>query len=466
MNCPLGLRRVSPGCRLARPPARPGFVGAVERRPSLAALAVSKPAKPNRRLLSRFVRSACAGTLLGAWLGKATAADWPQFLGPARDGTYAGPALATSWPKEGPPRVWSKRIGQGFSGPVVSEGKVILFHRLGDRETVECLDAGNGTSLWSFAYPTQYRDDFGFDEGPRATPAVAAGKVFTFGAEGMLHCLDFAGGRKLWSVDTRARFGAPKGYFGLACSPLVEGGAVLLNIGGADGAGMVAFEADSGDLRWKATDHPASYSSPVAATFGGRRLVLFFTRRGLAGLSPEDGRVLFEFPWRSRLDASVNAATPLVVGDTIFLSASYGTGAVWLRVKSNATLEKEWSGDDILSNHYATSVHRDGFLYGFDGRQEFGPNLRCVELATGKVRWSEERFGAGAILRAGELLLILRENGELLLAAASPERFRPLARAQILGGGVRAYPALADGFLFARDKAALACFDLRPHSRP
>jgi hypothetical protein len=177
-------------------------------------------------------------------------------------------------------------------------------------------------------------------------------------------------------------------------------------------------------------------------------------------LDPANGKMFFDFPWRPRVHASVSAATPLIIGDLVFLSASYETGAVLLRASDNK-VEKIWSNDDVLSNHYATSIHHDGFLYGFDGRQETGPNLRCVELKSGKVRWSADRFGAGTVTLANENLLVLRENGELILAPASPEGFRPVARAQILPSGVRAYPALADGRLYTRSKDSLVCIDLR-----
>ena len=216
------------------------------------------------------------------------ASDWPQFLGPERNGVYADSDLADSWPKEGPPVLWRKKIGQGFSGPAVSSGKLILFHRLDDKELVECLDANDGKSLWTLDYPAGYRDDFGFDEGPRATPTITGGKVFTFGAEGALCCLDFNSGKKNWGVDTKNRFQAPKGFFGMACSPLIEGDAVLLNIGGANGAGIVALDKTSGKLLWKTTEDEASYSSPSIADFQGERIALFLTRANLIGAVPED----------------------------------------------------------------------------------------------------------------------------------------------------------------------------------
>jgi len=397
-----------------------------------------------------------------------SAHDWPQFLGPERNGVYSGPPLASSWPAGGPRKVWRKPVGEGFAGPVVAGDRLVLFHRVGNEEVVEALDARTGNPRWRYAYPTSYRDDFGFDEGPRAVPVIAQGRVYTFGAEGQLHAIDLATGQRIWSVDTARRFQVRKGFFGAAGSPLVEDGRVIANIGGVDGgkdAGVVAFKADTGAILWTATNHQASYSSPVGASFSGKRAAVLLTRQGLLGLDPVSGAVLFQRTWRSRSASSVNAASPVVVGDRIFISASYETGAALLRVQGN-TLAEIWSQDEAMSNHYATSVVHNGVLYGFHGRQEFSPSLRAVALDTGVVRWSIDRFKAGTVTLAGDKLLILRETGELMLAPAVPDAFRPMAQAQILPATVRALPALADGFLYARNSDTrnneLACLDLRP----
>ena len=191
---------------------------------------------------------------------------------------------------------------------------------------------------------------------------------------------------------------------------------------------------------------------------------MFLTRNGLLGLDPATGQVQFQRQWRARIAASVNAATPVVIGDLIFISAEYGPGAAVLRF-DGSKLTDLWASDDVLSNHYATSVYHDGYLYGFHGRQEFNPSFRAVEFRTGKVRWSQDRFRAGSVMLAGDRLVILRETGELILAAASPDGFRPLARAQILPVTVRAYPALADGFLYARNDDTLVSLDLRPQAK-
>jgi outer membrane protein assembly factor BamB len=396
---------------------------------------------------------------LAATVVTQAANDWPQYLGPSRNGIYAGPALADTWGANGPKVVWRKQVGQGFAGPAVVGNRVILFHRVGNEEVVESLDAATGNSMWRYAYPTRYRDDFGFDEGPRAVPVVADGVIYTFGAEGQLHAVDLAKGTRLWSEDTMKRFGVPKGFFGAAGSPLVEGGRVIANVGG-DKAGIVAFEAKTGKVLWAATDDDASYSSGVAATIGGRRIGVFLTRDSLVGLDPASGMVQFQRRWRARIAASVNAATPIIVGDEIFVSAQYGPGAGVLRV-NGSQLTDVWTSDDVLSNHYATSVFYNGYLYGFHGRQEFGPSFRAVEFQTGTVKWSQEQFRAGSVLLAGDRLLITREGGELVLASASPQAFKPIARAQILQGVVRPYPALADGLLYVRNENTLVCLDLR-----
>lgn len=388
-------------------------------------------------------------------------ADYPQHLGPNRDGQIAAGQLAASWPEEGPPLLWRQPVGEGFAGPAVADGKLVLFHRVGDEEIVTALDAASGEEIWATGYPTSYRDDFGFDEGPRATPTIADGRVFTSGAQGVLQALDLESGERLWLVDAHERFGAPKGFFGEASAPLVSGGRVMVNVGGRGGAGIVAFDAATGAVLWTATDDEASYSTGVLATLRGRASALFFTREGLVELDPTDGTVRATLHWRSRAAASVNAATPLVISDRVFLSASYNTGAVLLQRNAEG-FAPVWSSNDVMSNHYATSVRVRGYLYGYHGRQEYGPSLRAVELATGEVAWSVEGFGGGTILAAGDRLLILREGGELILAEASPEAFRPLARAQILRPTIRAYPAVARGVLYARNEREMVAVRVGP----
>lgn len=383
----------------------------------------------------------------------AFAQDWPQFLGPARNGVYSGPGHVPG------AQVWKKPIGAGFAAPVVAQGKLILFYRQDGKELVEAWNPATGAKIWTYSYPTAYRDDFGFDEGPRSAPTVDGGFVYTFGAEGQLHCIKLADGAKVWSDDTHARFKVRKAFFGAAGAPLVEGASVLVNVGGPD-AGIVAFDKISGKVQWTATSDPASYSSPIAATIGGLRRALFLTRTGLVDLDPANGKVRHSMRWRSRSEASVNAATPLVSGDVLFLSSSYSTGAIALEVKGS-DYKTLWSSDDSMSNHYSTCVIKDGFLYGFHGRQEQGQELRAVELKTGKVQWSVDGMRAGTVTLAGDYLLVLKEDGELVVAKADPKSFKPSAKQRLLTGLVRAYPALSDGRIFLRSEDTVACHRLQ-----
>ncbi len=183
------------------------------------------------------------------------AADWPQFLGPTRNGVSTETGLATAWPKKGPPVAWDKEVGEGFSGPVVVGDRVILFQRVGDEEVVECLSTADGATKWKKGYPTSYRDNYGKGDGPRATPLVADGRVFTLGADGVLQCLKLDNGDKVWRRSLHDDYQVRQGFFGVATSPLLEGGRLLVNVGGANGAGIVAFNKNNGKEVWKADDH-------------------------------------------------------------------------------------------------------------------------------------------------------------------------------------------------------------------
>jgi outer membrane protein assembly factor BamB len=405
-------------------------------------------------------RLALAAALLAAGLG----ADWPQLLGPARNGTSAEKGLLDTWPKKGPPVVWQRDVGEGYSSPVVAGGRLVLFHRVGRAEVVECLDAATGKPRWKFQYATSYEDKFGKGDGPRSTPVIAGGKVYTLGPGGTLTCLEMAGGAKVWQKELLKDYTVPESFFGVGTSPLVEGNLLLVNVGGS-GAGIVAFHKDTGKEVWKATDDEASYSSPIAATIDGARHALFFTRDGLVSLDPANGKVRFRKRWRSRIDASVNAATPVLLGgDHLLLSASYGTGAVLLHVKRDGVTEV-WKGDDRLSSHFSTPVAVGPYLFGFDGRQEAGARLRCLEWKSGKVLWTAGGFGCGSLIAAGKDLFILSEGGELVLAEASGDRLKEKARAQVLGRPCRAHLALADGRLYARDGRKLVCWDVQKPPR-
>jgi outer membrane protein assembly factor BamB len=387
------------------------------------------------------------------------AADWPQHRGPKRDGHSAETGILRTWPRGGPGVVWSRPVGAGWAGPVVQGERLILFHRVGDAEVVECLDAATGKGLWKGEYRTRYVDDFDFDAGPRSTPLIADAKVFTLGADGELRAWELASGKPLWDRNINKDYQVSKGYFGVATSPVLAAGKLLVNVGGK-GAGVVAFDPAAGKELWKAAEDQVSYSSPVVASVQGEETAVFFTRSGLLAVAPPTGKVRFTFPWRPRLQASVNAATPIVSGDRVYLSTSYGTGAVVLDL-SKDTPREVWSGDDSMSNHYSTPVLVGEHLYGIDGRQEGGrASLRCVEWGTGKVKWTKEGFGCAGLIAVDGLVLAAAEGGDVVAFEATPTAYKELARGTVLDSPVRALPALAGGRLFVRDGKQLVALQV------
>ena len=390
------------------------------------------------------------------------AADWPQYLGPNRNAIYPDKALTKTWPDDGPKVVWRKKdIGEGLCGLVVNGEKAILFHEIARQDVIECLNAKTGRSIWSNQYPTSFSDSLGSGGGPRATPAIIENKVYTMGAQGMVVCTDMTSGKTIWQVDAQKKFRAPNGFFGMACSPLIEGNALLLNIGGENGMGIVALNKINGKLLWKTLDDEASYSSPVMTTLQGKRRAVFFTRSGLAIINPIDGNIDYQQRWRSRIHASVNAAAPLVVADQIFITSSYNTGALVIK-STKERYKKIWSNDTSLSSQYASVMHKDGFLYGTHGRADIPPTpaLRCIELATGKIRWSEDRFGDCQMILCGDRLAALMENGELVLGQISPNGWKEISRAQVVGSEARRQPALANGRLYVRSKNQISCLEV------
>ncbi|MEY4324175.1 MAG: hypothetical protein RIS24_346 [Verrucomicrobiota bacterium] len=385
------------------------------------------------------------------------AEDWPQFLGPTRDGQSPSVTL-DAVPKEGWPLRWKAPVGEGFSGPVVVSNSVYLFHRSEGQEVLSAYRATDGSLRWKHALPTSYSAQFGGTEGPSATPAADHQRVFALGASGKLRAVSVTDGRLLWQVDCAERFGAESGFFGFGSSPLLLGDRLIVQVGGPE-ACVVAFAVSDGRVLWKAGTDEAGYGSPVPRTRSGRQEVLCFHRAGLLVLDPANGVERARFPWRAGMHASVNAATPLAVDDGIFLTSSYGVGAVLLK-PDGKTLRPAWSGDESLSSHFATPVLVDGFLYGFHGRQESGPDFRCIEASSGKVRWSLERAGSGSVLAAGRKLLLLMESGEVRVLEANPEKPVEKGRFQAGGSGARALPALALGRFLFRDRAHLLCLEI------
>jgi outer membrane protein assembly factor BamB len=394
----------------------------------------------------------------------AAAEDWPQWLGPRRDGSTTQKVA----PWKGELKIlWRARVGEGHSSPVVASGKVFLHTKVKDKEEEDlaAYDAETGKILWQTAYP---REKFAspFGAGPQATPAVAGGRVYTYGATAILTCFDPEAGKQLWQVDALKKFAGKNLFFGAACSPLVEGGKAFVNVG-APGASIVAFSAQNGDVAWKALDDPASYSSPSSFEQGKYRQVVFLTGAGLASLRPDDGTVYWQFPLKDKLMES--STTPIRAGNRLIASSiTYGSVALDLLTRDDKPAVKEaWKNPELTSYFTTPVVVGENDLYLVTGSNPLAftkaqATLHSIDLKTGKKRWSKPGVGEyhAALLRTGDNnLLMMEEGGTLVLLAADPSSYRELARAKVCGHAW-AHPAVANGRLYIRDDKELVCVEL------
>jgi outer membrane protein assembly factor BamB len=402
--------------------------------------------------------------------GGAGGGDWPQWRGPNRDGLSPETGLLTAWPPEGPRVIWRKPIGRGFSSLAVAGGRLYtMSEEAGSEqagpsapaphsEAVVCLDAGTGNEVWRFRYPNRFDERFG--SGPRSTPAVDGGYVYAVGPTGIFHCLRADTGVKVWRHDLREEFHGRPVQYGVAFSPLVEGRLVYVLPGGPDGNAVAAFDKRTGALVWKALDDPAGYSSPVALTAAGVRQVLFLTNTELVSLSPERGEVYWRYPWQT--DGGFNIATPVAFGNYVFLSSAYNKGCVLLEVTAQADGSLQAGRvyeHNRMRNYFASSVRLGDYLYGFDMT-----DLVCMDVRTGRVVWRQKgsrTFGKGTLLIADGHLLILCEDGTLILAEATPAGYRPKATYRVFPNKCWTVPVLSRGQLYVRDESEVLCLDLR-----
>ena len=395
----------------------------------------------------------------------ARAGDWPQILGPNRNGIAApDEQLADTWPASGPQEIWRRPVGSGYAGIAVVDGTAFLFHRIDNREITEALDATNGKGIWKTDHPTRFRPQVGGGDGPLCTPTISNGKVITFGAQGMLTCLDTQTGKLLWQNRTHEEFDAAEGYFGSGSSPLVIDTHVVVNIGGRHGAGVVGFDLATGNVAWKATDEPASYAAPSSVMLNEKQHVLITTRYQCLFIDPTNGAIGWSFPFGMR-GPTVNAATPITWrdqtnGHNLLVTASYGIGSVCATF-TKTEVTPQWSGTDSLASQYCTPILRKGYLYCIDGRDDGPPGaMTCIDANTGKAVWREDNFGYGNLLAADNKVLAVKTNGDIALLDVSPQGMTVLGQNQPLPGTIRALPALAQGRLFVRNDNTLVCLDI------
>ncbi len=390
--------------------------------------------------------------------------DWPQFLGPQRNGISEETGLLDRWPENGPTKLWQVKGGVGMSGIVISRDRALTLVQRDGKQWLVALKAASGEQIWEAPLAPSYQNSMG--NGPRATPAIAGDRVLVFTGEGVLAAVNFADGKILWSKHTVKELGGKEAEYGMASSPLIAGEQVIVTVGAAKGT-VAAFDIKTGKQLWTAGSDPAGYSSPSLLKVGGRSQVVAFTGASALGLDPSKGTVLWRYPFETNYEC--NIATPIAIKDQVFLSAGENHGSVLLALKpegERTKLSEVWSSfgiKSVLRNEWQTSLLLDGFLYGMDNVGGAGPitNLTCINAATGERKWQVPRFGKGNMIAADGKLFMSTMKGELIIARASSERYEELGRATVLEGSTRQAPALSQGRLYLRDDREIACFDVR-----
>ena len=408
--------------------------------------------------------------LYGAVL-TASATEWPQWRGPNRDGVSDEVGLLKEWSPNGPKILWKLPLGEGFSGISVSQGRVYTMFSKGADEFVVCLDATDGQEIWRFRSDKNYYEGQG-GNGPRATPTIDGDLLFTISAHGKLYALNAGNGEKVWSHDLQRKFGSKMPRWGFSTSPLVDGELLLVEAGGKGEKSIVAFNKNSGDVTWSSHRDKLGYSSPIAITIKGVRQIICFTGTKLVSVSPTDGTIYWQYPWKTGYD--VNAATPVFIPpDKVFISSGYDKGAavVQMRVflspdddraateqirENQATVRiKEIWKNRKMKNQFSSSVLHENYLYGFDNSI-----LKCIEADTGEEQWKTRGFGKGTVILADGHLIILSDKGKLGLAEATSAGYIEKATAKVLNGLCWTAPTLANGKLYVRNEEEIVCLDM------
>jgi outer membrane protein assembly factor BamB len=424
------------------------------------------------RSLLRFV---CPGffLLLCVQIGSASEPgdDWPQFLGPKRDGIVRDKGLNLDWKAKMPATLWKVPIGNGFSSVIVVKDKIYTQAKRGLRDGVVCLDAKDGQENWFFDAVPSYIDTQKHGSGPRSTPTYHQGKLYCLFPMGELFCLT-TGGKKVWQANIFKDTGAKNlagqvFYWGVSMSPLVDGDLVIVQPGGTKNNSVAAYHKDTGKLAWTAGSDPIGYASPIAITVGGQKQLIVPTGQSVLGIESTKGQVLWRFPFGNEFNAT--CATPVWSNDLLFISAAYGTGSAALEIippdkngaAKNWTVRAKWKNKKVMQNLMATSMVVDGRVYGCSGDLA-AMFLRCLDLSTGAVKWEQRVEGRYSLMALDGHVLCINERGSLLLIEAQPREFTVKAELpKLLGYKTWATPAFAAGKLYLRDDRHLLCLDLR-----
>jgi outer membrane protein assembly factor BamB len=378
-------------------------------------------------------------------IGLAHAADWSQWRGQQRNGISNETGWTTQWSGGPPKQIWSANNGEGYSSVAVAGGKLYTLGNVNNQDTVFCFEAATGRARWRYTYPCPAADY----SGPRATPIIDNGKVYTISREGQAFCFDAEKGTVLWGNDLRRSVGAQIPTWGIAGSPLIEGGSIIYNVNVAG----VALNKATGKVIWKSGSSTPGYASPVAYNLGKERLIVIFAAKGAVAVRPSNGQVAWQHPWETSYD--VNAADPIFAGSDVFLSSNYGKGCVLIHTHTPRP-QVIWENRN-MKNHFNASVLYNGAFYGNDEN-----TLKCIDLKTGNERWRSRGMGKGGVIVADGKLIVLTERGELVIAQATPSKYSELARTQVLDGTCWTQPVLANGMLYCRNhEGKLICLDLR-----
>jgi len=382
----------------------------------------------------------------------ALAADWPNYRGPNHNGV----ADETGWSGKEPKVAWTVPLGPGASSVTVVKDRLYTMGNQNNRDIVYCLDTATGREIWRHAYdcPVAKRS---FEGGPASTPTVDGERVYTLSYQGHLFCLEAATGKVVWSRHLVRDFKGVPPQWGFAGSPLVEGDLLILDTGG-DGTSTIALNKADGALRWKSGDEVAGYATPVPATWDGKRALVLFKGRELLALEAATGNALWRLPWRTSYD--VNAATPIVRGDQVFVSTGYETGAALWQTAAREPREL-WRNKNLCSM-VNSPLLIGGHIYGFSGNVNQKSSLNCIKWATGELIWSKPELGNGSLTAADGKLVVLTANGELVIGLASPSGFEPHARLPVLKGRCWVAPVISGGRVFCRSNAGtLVAVDVR-----
>jgi outer membrane protein assembly factor BamB len=387
-------------------------------------------------------------------LRRSSPRDFPRFLGVRGRGVFEGVRLAHDWSKQPPEQLWRQPIGAGWSAFSIVGEYAITQEQRGDLELVTCYELLTGKHQWTHEDPVRFSEVMGGD-GPRATPTIVDGRVYTMGATGILNCLEGATGNVVWSRDVLVDHGQKNLQWGKSCSPLVFEDIVVVTLGDAKAPSLVAYTGDSGRPLWSAGHDKPSYATPVLATLAEREQILVVNQESVSSHDPALGDLLWVYEWPGEF---AKCSQPLPIGDdTVFVSAGYGIGCALLEVKSDGgalKVQERWANRN-MKTRFTNVVAHNGYVYGLDDGI-----LACLELATGRMKWKGGRYGHGQVLLVDDVLLVMTETGDVVLVQADPSGHHELARSAILHGKTWNNPALAGKYLVVRNAQEAACFEL------